>query len=341
LRASGLLIVAAAFARTAAGQAAALDPAVEEAEAQRVAVMAKAKAAVLAIFSSTGGGGGSGVVISADGFALSNYHVVSACGNAMKCGMADGKVYDAVIVGIDPTGDVALIKLFGRDDFPAAEMGDSDQVRVGDWAFAMGNPFLLATDFQPTVTYGIVSGVHRYQYPAGTLLEYADCIQTDASINPGNSGGPLLDSAGRLIGINTAIISPSGSSAGIGFAVPVDVIKRVVPQLIEFGKIKRAGLGISLIRDDLARRWRISGVIVRSVVEGGPADRAGIRSLEADRSGRATSFDVIVGVDGTKVEKYDDLYRALDQREPGDEVEVRYRRGDREHKARVRLMELE
>ena len=108
----------------------------------------------------------------------------------MKCSMPDGRLYDAVLVSIDPTGDVALIKLLGRKDFPAAELGDSDAVRVGDWCFAVGNPFLLATDFQPTVTYGIVSGVQRYQYPAGTLLEYADCIQTDASINPGNSGGP-------------------------------------------------------------------------------------------------------------------------------------------------------
>ena len=116
--------------------------------------------------------------------------------------MNDGVLYDAVIVGIDPTGDVALIKLFGRDDFPAAELGDSDQVRAGDWALVIGNPFLLATDFKPTVSYGLISGVHRYQYPAGTLLEYADCLQTDAAINPGNSGGPLFDAAGALIGIN-------------------------------------------------------------------------------------------------------------------------------------------
>jgi len=120
----------------------------------------------------------------------------------MQCSMSDGRLYDAVIVGLDPTGDVALIKLFGRDDFPAAVMADSNEVRVGDWCFAVGNPFLLATDFQPTVTYGIVSGVHRYQFPAGTILEYADCIQTDASINPGNSGGPLFNAKGELIGLN-------------------------------------------------------------------------------------------------------------------------------------------
>ena len=178
------------------------DASVLEAESQREAVMRQAKDCVLAIFPPNGQGGGSGVVISADGFALSNFHVVSPCGKAMQCGMADGRVYDAVVVSVDPTGDVALIKLFGRNDFPHATLGDSDHIRVGDWAFAMGNPFLLATDFQPTVTFGLVSGVHRYQFPAGTLLEYTDCLQVDTSINPGNSGGPLFDLQGRLIGIN-------------------------------------------------------------------------------------------------------------------------------------------
>ncbi|HOM19192.1 MAG TPA: trypsin-like peptidase domain-containing protein, partial [Thermoguttaceae bacterium] len=167
--------------------------AVLQAEAERIAAMEKAKPSVVAIFPPNGAGGGSGVLISRDGYALTNFHVVRPCGNWMKCGLPDGKVYDAVVVGLDPTGDVGLIKLFGRDDFPAAEMADSDLVQMGDWVFAMGNPFMLANDFQPTVTYGIVSGVHRYQPPAGTILEYTDCIQTDASINPGNSGGPLFD----------------------------------------------------------------------------------------------------------------------------------------------------
>src|SRR5687767_5866312 len=142
-----------------------VDPAVLEAEAARVAVVEKASAATLAIFAGAQGGG-SGVVISPDGFALSNFHVTSGAGNSMKCGMADGRLYDAVIVGIDPVGDVALIKLLGREDFPVAEMADSDTVRAGDPCFAVGNPFLLATDFKPTVTWGMISGVHRYQEPA-------------------------------------------------------------------------------------------------------------------------------------------------------------------------------
>ena len=153
----------------------------------------------------------------------------------MKCGMADGKLYDAVIVGIDPAGDVALIKLLGRDDFPAAELGDSDQVHAGDWCFAIGNPFLLATDFQPTVTYGIVSGVHRYQYPAGTLLEYADCMQTDAAINPGNSGGPLFDAQGRLIGINGrgSFEKRGRVNVGVGYAISINQIKNFIGYLQE------------------------------------------------------------------------------------------------------------
>src|SRR3990170_411928 len=136
--------------------AAEVDQEVLDAEAGRIAVIEKAKESVLAIFAASGEGGGSGVVISPDGYALTNFHVVKPCGHRMQCGMSDGRLYEAVIVGLDPTGDVALIKLFGRDDFPPAEMADSDQVQAGDWVFAMGNPFLLATDFQPTVTYGIV-----------------------------------------------------------------------------------------------------------------------------------------------------------------------------------------
>ena len=198
----------------AASPARAAEPPAEvlAAETQRIAVMAKASGSVLAIFDAAGQGGGSGVVITADGYALSNFHVTHPCGNAMKCGMSDGQVYDAVIVGLDPTGDVALIKLLGRDDFPHAELGDSDRLRTGDWVFAMGNPFLLATDFQPTVTSGIISGVHRYQFPDGTLLEYADCLQTDASINPGNSGGPLFNGQGSSWASTAAARSTSGAA---------------------------------------------------------------------------------------------------------------------------------
>lgn len=248
-------------------------PAVLEAEAQRIDVMAKAKDSVVAIFSADGGGGGSGVVISPDGYALSNFHVVKPCGTAMKCGMADGNLYYAVIVGIDPTGDVALIKLFGRDDFPTATLANSDEVQVGDWAFAMGNPFLLAADFQPTVTYGIISGTHRYQYPAGTILEYTDCIQTDASINPGNSGGPLFDAQGRLIGINGrgSFEKRGRVNVGVGYAICINQIKNFLGHLHSGRIVDHATLGAVVGFDGEGR------VVVTDILEQSDAYRRGLR----------------------------------------------------------------
>ncbi|MEZ6095155.1 MAG: trypsin-like peptidase domain-containing protein [Pirellulaceae bacterium] len=151
----------------------------------------------------------------------------------MKCGLNDGSYLDAVLVGVDPTGDVALIKLTGKETYPFAVMGDSDEVRIGEQCFAAGNPFLLAHDFKPTITYGIVSGKHRYQYPEGGILEYADCIQTDASINPGNSGGPLFNANGHLIGINGrgSFEKRGRVNVGVGYAISVNQIKRFIPML--------------------------------------------------------------------------------------------------------------
>ena len=269
-----LWVIAAALVLFGPGTVSAeVDQAVLDAETERIAVMEKAKASVLAIFSADGGGGGSGVVISPDGYALTNFHVAKPCGNAMKCGMADGRLYDAVIVGVDPTGDVALLKLFGRDDFPHPEMTDSDRVRVGDWTFAMGNPFLLATDFQPTVTYGIVSGVHRYQFPSGTMLEYADCLQTDASINPGNSGGPLFDAEGRLIGINgRASFDKRGRvNVGVAYAVSINQIKNFLGHLESGRIVDHATLGARVALDEDGR------VVVSDVLEQSDAYRRGLR----------------------------------------------------------------
>lgn len=256
-----------------AAPAAPVDAAVLKAEAERVDVMDKAKASVLAIFSVTGEGGGAGVVVSPDGFALTNFHVARPSGNAMKCGMADGRIYDAVIVGMDPTGDVALIKLFGRDNFPCAAMGDSDGVQVGDWVFAMGNPFLLATDFQPTVTYGIVSGTHRYQGPSGTLLEYTDCLQTDASINPGNSGGPLFDAQGRLVGINgRASFEKRGRvNVGVAYAISINQIKNFLGHLHSGRIVDHATMGARVGFDDEGR------VVVTDILEQSDAYRRGLR----------------------------------------------------------------
>ncbi len=250
-----------------------VDAEVLKAEAARVAVVARASKTAVAIFANAGQGGGSGVVISPDGYALSNFHVTHEAGNAMKCGMADGKLYEAVIVGIDPTGDVALIKLLGRDDFPFAEMTDSDKVQVGDWCFAIGNPFLLATDFYPSISYGVVSGVHRYQYPSGTILEYADCIQADAAINPGNSGGGMFDAEGRLIGVNGrgSFEKRGRVNVGVGYAISINQIKNFLGHLKSGRVVDHATLGAS-VRSDENRR-----VMVDDILEESDAYRRGLR----------------------------------------------------------------
>ena len=242
-------------------------------QAQRIAAIKKASASTVMVFANEGKGGGSGVLISPDGYALSNYHVVQPAGTAMKCAINDGKLYDAILVSIDPVGDVALIKLLGRDDFPFAKLEDSDKVRVGDWCFAVGNPFLLATDFNPTVTYGIVSGVHRYQYPAGTLLEYADCIQTDASINPGNSGGPLFNEQGDLIGINGrgSFEKRGRVNVGVGYAISINQIKHFMGFLRSGRILDHATLGATVSTDENGN------VVVTNIAESSDAYRRGLR----------------------------------------------------------------
>ena len=252
-------------------------PKVLEAEAARVAAIEKMAASTLAIFSNAKGqGGGSGVVISADGYALTNFHVCnpwSPSGPHFKCGMNDGKLYDAIIVGVDPVGDVALIKLLGRDDFPAAPLGNSDRVRAGDWCYTAGNPFLLATDFRPSIARGIVSGVGRYQYPAGTLLEYADCIQTDAAINPGNSGGPLFDAAGRVIGINGrgSFEKRGRVNVGVGYAISINQIKNFLGYLKSGRIVDHATLNANVAPDDEGK------VAVAEIIDTSDAYRRGLR----------------------------------------------------------------
>ena len=257
----------------AAATALAVDSTVLQAQADRIAVIERAKRSVVAIFASQGEGGGSGVIISADGYALTNFHVARPCGKAMLGGLSDGRVYDAVIVGMDPVGDVALVKLLGRDDFPAAPLGDSDAVAVGDWAYVMGNPFLLSADFQPTVTYGVISGVHRYQFPSGTLLEYADCIQTDASINPGNSGGPLFDAAGRLIGVvgRGSFEKRGRVNVGAGYAISVNQVKNFLGRLTSGRVVDHATLGATVAFDEDGR------VVVSDILESSDAYRRGLR----------------------------------------------------------------
>jgi len=248
---------------------------VTAAEKQRIETIAKVSPAVVAIFPPSGKGGGSGVLISSDGLALTNFHVVTGAGPFVKCGLNDGNVYDAAVMGIDPTGDVAMIRLLGREDFPFVPLGDSDTVQVGDWTFAMGNPFLLADDFTPTLTYGMVSGVQRYQYPAGTILEYTDCIQVDTSINPGNSGGPLFNSDGELIGINGRIsVEKRGRvNAGAGYAISINQIKNFRDHLQSGRVVDHATLGATVRTD------QFSNVSVETIL---PTCSAFFHGLRAD-----------------------------------------------------------
>jgi serine protease Do len=227
--------------------------AILKSETERVTVIEKVKPSVVAVFGPGGQGGGSGVLITDDGYALTNFHVVAGAGPVMQCGLPDGVLYDAVLVGIDKVGDVALIKLLPRPDqkdykFPFAPMGNSDLCREGEWSLAMGNPFLLATDFTPTVTFGLISGVHRYQYPSGTLLEYTDCIQIDTSINPGNSGGPLFNMKGELIGINGrgSFDKRARINSGVGYAISINQIKNFMGHLMSGLDADHASLGATV-----------------------------------------------------------------------------------------------
>ncbi len=293
-----------------------------QAEQQRIEVMQRAAATTVAVFDGSGQGGGSGVVISPDGFALTNFHVTAACGVAMKCGMADGKVYDAVIVGIDPVGDVALIQLLGRDDFPHAPLGDSDRVMVGDWVFTSGNPFLLADDFQPSIAYGMVSGVHRYQYPAGTLLEYADCIQTDAAINPGNSGGPLFAADGKLIGINGrgSFEKRGRVNVGVGYAISINQIKYFLAHLKSGRIVDHATLGATVSTEEAGE------VKVDEILDNSDAYRRGLRY-----------GDQIVRFAGRDITTANRLKNALGVYPRGWFVPLTYRRDGKSFDTAVRL----
>lgn len=317
------LLLPASFAL--AQEKSAIDPVVLEAQAKRVAVVEKVAPAVVAIFGPGGGGGGSGVLITPDGLALTNYHVTSGAGDFMKCGLNDGKLYDAVIVGIDPTGDVALIKMLGRTDFPTAKMGDSDKVQPGDWAYAMGNPFLLANDFAPTVSYGIVSGTHRYQYPAGTFLEYTDCIQVDAAINPGNSGGPLFNDDGEIIGINGrgSFEKRGRVNSGAGYAISINQIRNFLGHLRSGRIVDHATLGATVSTESDGT------VVVGSILEQSEAFRRGLRI-----------DDEIVSFAGRPIRSVNQFKNILGIYPKGWVVPLVYRQKDQKTEAFVRLRAL-
>ncbi len=282
-------------------------------------------------------GTGSGSVIDQDGNILTNYHVIEG---ATKLAVSFGgqKNYAAQLVGGDPDTDLAVIKLVEKPKEPLTiiALGDSDKLEVGQKVLAIGNPFGL----DRTLTTGVISGLQR-PIRARNNRPIEGAIQTDASINPGNSGGPLLDSHGRMIGINSQILSPSGASAGVGFAVPVNIAKRIVPQLVKSGEVSRPKLGIGT-RDVQALRGQLDlpvsdGVIILQVAPGEAAANAGLRGVTQTENGDFEVGDIIVGMDGEKIATTDDLYRLLDKHQVGDTVQLQIFRNGRRVTVPVRL----
>ncbi|TPW18641.1 MAG: DegP2 peptidase, partial [Elusimicrobia bacterium] len=238
-------------------------------------------------------GAGSGFLWDEDGHVVTNFHVISNA-DVAEVTLSDHSTWKARFVGAAPDKDIAVLRIEApKAKLKALPLGSSKDLQVGQRVYAIGNPFGL----DQTLTTGIISALGR-EIQSMTRRPISGVIQTDAAINPGNSGGPLLDSAGRLIGVNTAIYSPSGASSGVGFAVPADVVAAIVPQLIKHGKVVRPGFGINIADDSILRRAGISGVLIRDVAAGSAADQAGLLPTRRDRYGRILLGDVIVAVDG-------------------------------------------
>ena len=277
-------------------------------------------------------GSGSGFVWNTQGHIVTNFHVIYGA-NSIKVTLADHSEHQAKLVGADPDHDLAVLQIHVAENVlePLA-VGTSHNLRVGQKVLAIGNPFGL----DHTLTTGVVSAIGRtIKSMSNRTIE--GVIQTDAAINPGNSGGPLLDSAGRLIGVNTQIVSPSGAYAGIGFAVPVDTVNRIVPELIKHGKLIRPGLGVSLVSDAIARRWGITGLVIAKVARGGSADRAGLIGVREGGAGRIELGDIIVAVEGKPIESIDDLMDAMEKHQVGDRVKVDVIRNKKRRSVEVTL----
>jgi S1-C subfamily serine protease len=281
-------------------------------------------------------GSGTGMVWDDQGHIVTNYHVAEY-GDRYEVTLHDGSTWDGEIVGAAPGLDMAVLRINAPSThLTPIPLGTSVDLRVGQDVLAIGNPFGL----DQTLTTGIISALGR-TITGRNGRELRDMIQTDAAINPGNSGGPLLDSAGRLIGMNTAIQSPSGASAGIGFAVPVDQIRTFIPQLIAFGKVQHPVMGISFLSDHIAARNRISGAVIERVIANSPAEDAGLRGLRADSRGIAYLGDVIIALNGTPVSSGKALTNLLEGYQAGDEVELTLRRDGETFKIELTLAERE
>ena len=283
-------------------------------------------------------GAGSGLVWDKKGHIVTNYHVVRGGDRFVITFLNDKTEYPAVLQGIAKRKDIAVLKLqkLPKTIIPVA-VGNSRNLIVGQKALALGNPFGL----DHSISAGIISALGRkIQGIGGVTIE--DMIQTDSSINPGNSGGPLLDSQGRIIGVNTMIFSRSGGSSGVGFAVPIDTVKRIVPQIIEHGEVIRPGLGIVLLEHYYQNYFEVKeGLVVKVVDPKSGAYAAGLRGITKDQKGRRYYLgDVILSIDGQKVNNYDDIYHALDKKKVGDLVRVQVRREGKILQLNIRLVKL-
>jgi len=289
-------------------------------------------------------GSGSGFLIDAEGRVVTNYHVVAEA-RQIQVTLADRRSFEAKVVGVDPVTDLAVLQIRARGGkpLPALPLGDSSRLQVGQKVLAIGNPF----GFQGTLTTGVISALERtIRTETGALLDEA--IQTDAAINRGNSGGPLLDSAGRVIGVNSVILSPSGGSIGIGFAIPVNTLKFILNDLIREGRVRRPWLGIAgqELAPDLAEALKLPvgrGVLIAETVRGGPADSAGLRGGDrvavVGRYRFLVGGDIITALDGQPVNSALDINRTLYKKRPGETVEITYYRGREKRAARVTLAE--
>lgn len=283
-------------------------------------------------------GAGSGFVWDKEGHIVTNFHVVQGGNNFVVTFHNDAKQYKAKLVGSAPHKDIAVLKLSELPkNLTPIKLGSSKNLLVGQSSFAIGSPFGL--DY--TLTTGVVSALGRKIDGIGGV-KINDMIQTDAAINMGNSGGPLLNSSAQLIGMNTVIFSTSGSSAGLGFAVPSDTIQVVVPQLIKDGKLTRPGLGIGLVPENMKIRLmgESKGIIISHIDEQGGAAKAGLKGLTHDRYGRMYLGDIILKVEGQTVNSLDDIYQILETKKVGDQVEVEYRREGKIQKTKVTLQAL-
>lgn len=277
-------------------------------------------------------GTGSGFVWDNEGHIITNFHVIQG-GDKFKVTLADRTSWDATVVGVEPNKDLAVLKI----DAPSEQLqpipiGKSSTLKVGQTVYAIGNPFGL----DHSLSTGVISALGREINSIGGR-PIRDVIQTDAAINPGNSGGPLLDSGGRLIGVNTMIYSNSGTSAGVGFSIPVDEVNWVVPDLIKYGEVRRPVLGVTLLPVQYAQQWEVNGAMIVNVAPDSGADKAGLKPLEQTRTGEIIFGDIITKVNDVDIKSNDDLYLALEKFAPGDVIKVTFLRNEETKTASVVL----